>query len=174
MKRRVPIVAWLALCVAVFPACGSRTDLAIAPAPSVDASVVPPGPHVPPRFRDRWWFNTVRALCDTFAIEFCDDGRVMTRLSLDDSCAGDAPVTDAPVEAPVMWTSETELVLLVSAPPFGPPMEVPMRLRLSAEGEELDRMELGEGPGLPSGSWSDGVRASTVPFEIPDDFVFCD
>ena len=119
-----------------------------------------------------WRFHTVRALCDTLAVAFCDDGQVFVRLSFDDLCDGANPVGERPSPATVRWTSPRDVTLDFSAGGLG--HTVMLRLNEGAVPEE-DQFELVEWSGdLRGFPWSSGIRAEAMSPALPAGFIFCD
>ena len=127
---------------------------------------------MPPRVLGMWRFHTVRALCDTFAVAFCDDAAVFVRLSFDDLCDGANPVGERPSPGTASWASHRDVTLEFDAGGSG--YSVSLRLVEGVVPEE-DRLELLAWDGdLTSFPWGDGIRAETITPRIPASFISCD
>ncbi len=176
---RFPFLLLSCSLLCALAACGSRSGLrATGPAipsrdagPPEDAEVdaLPDAPLSPPlapgRLQDQWSFGTIRALCDLLMIQFCEDGRVMTRFQAD-RCDGETSVTDAPQEAQIEWLSETDFVLR----DFGVDFLSGARFRwVPGATESEDQIEI-LAPGFP---WTNGVRAESFEITVPEDFIHC-
>jgi len=146
------------------PTDASPTDAALADRAVADASV-------PTRAWGIWRFHTIRALCDTFAVAFCDDGQVFVRLSFDDLCDGSNPVGERPSLATARWTSPRDVTLDFNV--GGQRHTAMLRLIEGAVPDE-DHFELtawdGDLAGFP---WHRGVREETMSPPLPAGFISC-
>ena len=162
------------LIVLLLCACGSKTslpvgvradgDVSTSDTPSFDSGVPEP-------LHDTWWFNSVRALCDTFAFTVCEDGSARARFSYDDRCLAESPSSDAPYFASIDLVDDNTFVLDIAAPPgSGDPRGVVLRFDEAADHLEIVEWLSSEASGI----WiQPGIRDAVVPM-APDDFVYCD
>ena len=149
---------------------GSTTDVTLSDR-SVDAD------QRPESIQDAWWFTTVRAVCDSIAIEFCSVDTVAVRFSYDDGCRGDRPTSPEPLVAPVQWLSDTEFVVDIVPPIRLGDDEVrgPLHYQYAPASDTLEWVGP---PQVPSGQWRAGRRESSleVPADLTEqvqDFVYC-
>lgn len=151
--------------------CGARSGLdAPDGAPRIDGAIpIEPAPH--DRLRGVWRFHTLRALCDTLALAFCDED-VRVRLSTDDLCDGGNPIGAAPSIARVTWLGETEARLGVDFEGEAATLRIALREARDPRDDELELVAAdGAVPGFP---WTSGVRDGTLGARLPPGFIGCE
>ncbi len=158
--------------------CGARSDLTVN---AEDDAGRAPGLRT--ELFGAWWFNTIRALCDSLAIEFCGGDVVAVRYSFDDSCVGDNPSTTEPVAGTVTFLSATRFRIDLD-PSVVTHREGSTRAQLefdfvpgeSGDGSD-DTLRWVDLPDTAWPAWTDGVREETVTpvprARVFENFVFC-
>lgn len=148
----------------------------------VDTPSDVPVDTAPDLFEDVWVFNTVRAVCDTFVVQFCGGSVASARLSYDDACAGENPSTVEPyvAEYEVREDGLIELRFTTSPMRTGPEMDptgAVLRYVADPSGRrELDLLVLEEWLGVQGTlfAWTSGRRLETIARPPPPGFVRCE
>lgn len=164
--------------------CGAKTGLA-PPGSRADASVFDAaasdgagfdgggsdrGGLVDPRAVDEWWFHTVRALCDSLAVEVCADGvTVAARFSANDLCDGANPTTAGSVPGRVTGVDGRAFVVELERDP-----ETLFQSPLSFEFDASRDSLIWTDPPRDSFFWEpEGIRGSARMPPLDPDFVRC-
>jgi len=162
-------------------ACGARSDLSAerdrteSVDEPVDASIDASDDPEPAWTEGVWWFGTVRAICDTFAVAFCGDGEVAARWSRDDGCLGENPTTPGPIRGRVV-SADADRVTLRFDVPMGALEPSTVRLEAGAEPVRTLALDFEPARDFITFPWGEGRRPTELGIApaVVSEFVSCD